>query len=490
MSLTVAQLPDSFRAPVRSASGAESRPADRSFDELLANRANDPPVAAADQPVNPEAQADSQTEAGRPTTEAAPDLENEPVADVPTEDTGEQPGRSPTAAASEAASSQEAVASLAAAILAELQPLTIHSLNTRLLQAASRTERQTLASSGAPTEQPANLPVPEDGVQAIKPKLHRYESFSRTEDSGPSAPPPRAISPESAHPVSPRVTEQPSDDRSIQPLQDKREPQPATTTLAQAAVQVARTAASAAAAVPEAVPASHAGSARSEVTTVRTTSAPPVAAAPATGAQGRNPGGGAQLPRSDVHTLAASASRRAASARTEAMVTAQAARGLAAAMNRQDGAVTLRLNPESLGFLRIKLELGKGAVVARFEASTEQARRLLEQSSETLRASLEAKGWEASQVRVELLREVDPAADMLRRLEQFTAPGVDRQTAQEAPVDQERGERDSGGDRDQNGPQQDSSAQSRDEEPAAMDDPVDHSAMSVIGIRSRLDTIV
>ena len=102
---------------------------------------------------------------------------------------------------------------------------------------------------------------------------------------------------------------------------------------------------------------------------------------------------------------------RASAERTAAMVAGQASRGLAVAMSRADGTVTLRLNPESLGFVRIRLEMSKGGIVARFEASTEQARQLLEQSSESLRASLEAKGWEASQVRVEILREADPAAD-------------------------------------------------------------------------------
>lgn len=225
---------------------------------------------------------------------------------------------------------------------------------------------------------------------------------------------------------------------------------------------------------------------------VRSPVSPGVAAVPVANHQGRNPGGGAHLPRPDAHNPAATAARRGADARTEALVTAQAARGLAAAMSRQDGAVTLRLNPESLGFLRIRLELGKGQVLARFEASTEQARGLLERSSETLRASLEAKGWEASQVRVELLREADPAAGMLKRLEQFAGPAMERQAAQEASVGQEQGRGAGGGDRGQSDSRPDSSPRPRDDEHGAAGDPVGHAdaPASVIGLWSRLDTIV
>jgi flagellar hook-length control protein FliK len=120
---------------------------------------------------------------------------------------------------------------------------------------------------------------------------------------------------------------------------------------------------------------------------------------------------------------------------------------MAVALSRADRALTLRLNPESLGFVRIRMEVENGTLHARFETSTDQARKLLEQSSETLRASLEAKGWESSRFRVELLREVDPAAEMLRRLEQQAEGRLGRFTAEDSAAESESGAGSSGGDR-------------------------------------------
>lgn len=139
-------------------------------------------------------------------------------------------------------------------------------------------------------------------------------------------------------------------------------------------------------------------------------------------APGRRSGADAHLPRwmSPHGGATAGGSSRAAHAtgRSEAFA-AQVSRGLAAAMSRGAGDVTLRLNPESLGFLRVKLEVRPEGVAARFEASTDAARRLLVQNSETLRAALEARGWESAEIRVALLEEADAsrsAAELLRNL--------------------------------------------------------------------------
>ncbi|MBX3403548.1 MAG: flagellar hook-length control protein FliK [Phycisphaeraceae bacterium] len=138
-------------------------------------------------------------------------------------------------------------------------------------------------------------------------------------------------------------------------------------------------------------------------------------------APGRRSGADAHLPRwmmprgSNSNSSARTAQ---ANGRAEAFA-AQVSRGLAAAMSRGAGDVTLRLNPESLGFLRVKLEVRPEGVAARFEVSTDAARRLLEQNSETLRAALEARGWESAEIRVALLEERDThpsAAELLRRL--------------------------------------------------------------------------
>ncbi len=176
------------------------------------------------------------------------------------------------------------------------------------------------------------------------------------------------------------------------------------------------------------------------------------------------------------------------------MVASQTARGLAAALTRADGAVTLRLNPESLGFVRIKLEMGDGLVRAKIETSTDQARRLLEQSSETLRASLEAKGWEASQVRVELLREADPGAELLRKLEQHGTTALERTATQDADAGQQRdGAGAGGGDRKHQPDLTGSIVPASDDEPAVGDSPepvVGAAASFAVGVLSRLDTTV
>lgn len=146
-----------------------------------------------------------------------------------------------------------------------------------------------------------------------------------------------------------------------------------------------------------------------------------VQGAPAAGA-GRRSGADAHFSRwtnARGEAPARNASNAALSSQQSQAFAAQISRGLAAAMSRANGEVTLRLNPESLGFLRVKLELKGDSVAARFEASTNEARRLLEQSTETLRAALEARGWESSEIRVALLEERDlqpSAAELLRKL--------------------------------------------------------------------------
>ena len=79
---------------------------------------------------------------------------------------------------------------------------------------------------------------------------------------------------------------------------------------------------------------------------------------------------------------------------------AQFARGLAAALRQGGGTVTLHLKPEQLGDLKIRLQFHKGAVDARFEAHTDEARALLDRSIDSLRAALEAKGLDVERLSV------------------------------------------------------------------------------------------
>jgi flagellar hook-length control protein FliK len=81
---------------------------------------------------------------------------------------------------------------------------------------------------------------------------------------------------------------------------------------------------------------------------------------------------------------------------------AQFARGLAAALRQGGGTVMLHLKPAALGDLRIRLDIRGGSVAAQFQVRTDEARRLLQETIETLRTVLEAKGLEVERLSVHL----------------------------------------------------------------------------------------
>lgn len=96
------------------------------------------------------------------------------------------------------------------------------------------------------------------------------------------------------------------------------------------------------------------------------------------------------------------ASRPATSreAETPARLEAQIARGLAAALRQREGRVTIRLTPELLGKLRVDLEISADRITAQIAASTDQARRLLEDNVVSLRTALEATGLGVERIEV------------------------------------------------------------------------------------------
>lgn len=79
-------------------------------------------------------------------------------------------------------------------------------------------------------------------------------------------------------------------------------------------------------------------------------------------------------------------------------VLAPVQRGLAAMLNQGGGKMTVVLRPEQLGEVRLVMHAKDGVVSVRLEATTETARRTLENGLSDLRAALEARG-----VRVESL---------------------------------------------------------------------------------------
>lgn len=81
---------------------------------------------------------------------------------------------------------------------------------------------------------------------------------------------------------------------------------------------------------------------------------------------------------------------------------AQLERGVSAALSSRDGVVTLRLSPEQLGPLKVRVSVDKGAVKAAFEASSPQAKQAVEQSIPTLKDALAAKGLTVERIEVTL----------------------------------------------------------------------------------------
>lgn len=87
----------------------------------------------------------------------------------------------------------------------------------------------------------------------------------------------------------------------------------------------------------------------------------------------------------------------------------QVDKALGAALRQGGGSVTLRLEPEHLGELRVQLALEGGRVEALFHASSEQARRLLNDHLPALRSALEAQGLAVDRLGVQAMER--PADD-------------------------------------------------------------------------------
>lgn len=76
----------------------------------------------------------------------------------------------------------------------------------------------------------------------------------------------------------------------------------------------------------------------------------------------------------------------------EEALRAQAMRGLAGVLRQKGGTVTMRLAPEELGELRVRMKLDGSRVEARIEAGSDRARELLGGELPALRAALESQG--------------------------------------------------------------------------------------------------
>ena len=311
-------------------------------------------------------------------------------------------------------------------VIAELQPLTIHSLNIRLLRGAEQPQTHLNAAKGL-VEQSGPLNAEAGNQRGLEASVASRPAEAVT--TRPQTGAPFSAGQDRRETVG--GDRQPN--RPLEQHTSKTELRPVGTDAAkqQATTQPAAVSASAAA------PVAAAGNVKSPDAGVQRITPTPSApsAAPIAASGGRNAGADAQLSRWLAQKPTQAGGPAKNTQRVADAVAAQTAKGLATALTRSDGAVTLRLNPESLGFIRIKLTMGKESLTARIEASSDQARRLLEQTSETLRASLEAKGWSDPEVHVQLLREADPALDMLKRLEHQGDLELQRRAAQDAAAE-------------------------------------------------------
>lgn len=89
-----------------------------------------------------------------------------------------------------------------------------------------------------------------------------------------------------------------------------------------------------------------------------------------------------------------------APASASASVEAQLARGLAAALRQKGGLLTLRLNPEHLGPVRIEVRVDPEGVTAKLDAQNPQTRQKLLADLDSLRRAIEERGLKIHRVEV------------------------------------------------------------------------------------------
>jgi flagellar hook-length control protein FliK len=78
----------------------------------------------------------------------------------------------------------------------------------------------------------------------------------------------------------------------------------------------------------------------------------------------------------------------------------QVVRGALALLNTNGGAMTVRLQPEELGAIRINLQISKGQASVQLLAESEQTGELIRQSTATLKSALESQGIRVEQISV------------------------------------------------------------------------------------------
>ncbi|UYV13072.1 MAG: flagellar hook-length control protein FliK [Phycisphaera sp.] len=99
--------------------------------------------------------------------------------------------------------------------------------------------------------------------------------------------------------------------------------------------------------------------------------------------------------------------------RFERVFEAQVGRGLAQALRSGTGEVTLRLRPQNLGQLSVRVQVENSRVTATFEAHSAEAQRMIEGSRDSLRQQLEMRGLSVERIDVKLVEDGSQAGTRL-----------------------------------------------------------------------------
>lgn len=340
---------------------------------------------------------------GQSSASDAPDAE--PTDDAPDAPAGTRDARQPRA---------EAPTSRVALAVDALNHLTV-------VSRPSATTAQQPATPGAPAAQESTADTPEDQPTRVrtKPNFPRRRSLldflprqfpTPRHDAAPPTPVPDspaffAASDVPTQPPAP-ATQPTTTNTTTVPSPDTPHTNPNSTTTAAHATSTTSTAST-----------SHAGAHASQ----RTDTQPARPAAqqspvvrlitvPAHPGAGGQPGHGQAF----LNHAAAPATPTPATTAQQDLLAAQMSRIIAASASRSgDGSdtITMRLTPETLGAMTIRVDLRDGALSASFATQTAQARDLLESSMPLLRSALEARGLSIERLAVELTPATPPQSD-------------------------------------------------------------------------------
>lgn len=127
----------------------------------------------------------------------------------------------------------------------------------------------------------------------------------------------------------------------------------------------------------------------------------------------------------------------------------QTVKGLMAVLRSGGGALTMKLEPEALGQLRIQMSMNGGNVSVQFHADSPEARMLLQQSLDTLKSALEQNGLKLEQVTIQPLSKVTDSgtvtAEQLANRVKTSQGGNDNANEHNAAGQQSRGHTDQQG---------------------------------------------